>query len=340
MASKIRSWWQKTKKSIEVAVVGVLIIGFIALVIIIILGYIFNWSWTGLGPYSPPSKDSGFQPGKRLWDWLQLLIIPAVLAIGGYVFTYTTSRNDQAAIERRTIDEREAAEKRAQTEREIAQDYQHETALKEYFEKMSELLLHEKLRRSRPNAEVRKIARLWTFTILHRLDDFRKGNVLQFLHESDLIDKGNCIVDLSGADLTHAELSYLDLTNANLSKTVLIVANLLGAKLAGANLSEARLWGANLPDADLTGANLINASINFGLFEGEPPSNTSLYNANLTNANLSGARLCRTNLRKANLTGANLTLADLTGAIGTTPEQLATAKWLTDATMPDGKIHS
>ncbi|MGZ3611524.1 MAG: hypothetical protein ACXVBU_15830, partial [Ktedonobacteraceae bacterium] len=57
--------------------------------------------------------------GKTLWDWLQLLIIPVVLALGGYLFTYTTGR----------------------TEREIASDRQCEEALQAYIDKISELLL-------------------------------------------------------------------------------------------------------------------------------------------------------------------------------------------------------
>jgi len=109
--------------------------------------------------------------GKTLWDWLQLLIIPAVLAIGGYLFTFTISRN-----------ERKAADTHNQTEREIAQDNQREAALQEYIDKMSELLLHEKLRESQPGDEVRKIARVRTLTVLPRLDGERKRSVLQFLH--------------------------------------------------------------------------------------------------------------------------------------------------------------
>jgi hypothetical protein len=46
-------------------------------------------------------------------------------------------------------------------------DNQREAALKEYFEKMSELLLHENLRHSDPDAEVRKIARVWALTVDH-----------------------------------------------------------------------------------------------------------------------------------------------------------------------------
>jgi hypothetical protein len=39
----------------------------LAFLIIVICGYLFGWQWTGL-------------PKQTLWDWLQLLIIPAVLA--------------------------------------------------------------------------------------------------------------------------------------------------------------------------------------------------------------------------------------------------------------------
>jgi hypothetical protein len=78
-----RSWWQQ----IKIHPVRIVLIAFLAAVIVLIisgiLGYIFNWDWTGLGPYvSPPhSKDSNFQRGKTPWDWLQLLIIPAMLAL-------------------------------------------------------------------------------------------------------------------------------------------------------------------------------------------------------------------------------------------------------------------
>jgi uncharacterized protein YjbI with pentapeptide repeats len=306
---------------------------------LIIVGYWFDW--TGFDGYNKVTiahiisgtnagtvtRTEEYQPGKALWDWLQLLIIPAVLAVGGYLFSFTTSRN-----------ERKAADLHNQTERAIAQDNQREAALKEYFEKMSELLLHENLRQSDPDDEVRKIARVWTLTVLQRLDEYRKGSLLQFVHESGLMDEGKSIIDLSGADLTNASLVALVLTNANLSRTTLIRANLMGAHLAGANLSGTTLWGANLTSADLTGANLIDASIGLRHYAGDEPIITRFYDANLTNANLSGARIYGADLRYANLRGADLTGADLTGAL-ITEKQLDQAKSLKGATMPDGSIH-
>src|SRR5713101_6023346 len=190
MLARLRSWWQKTSKPLDAVIIMVLVV-LLALLVMIILGYIFNWPWTGLH-------------GKTLYDWLQLLIIPAVLAVGGYLFNYTTSRNEQKTTQLRD-----------QTERDIASDNQREAALQEYIDKMSELLLEKKLRESGEDDEVRTIARVRTLTVLPRLDGDRKGRVVQFLHESGLIDKDQKIVDLERANLKGANLIGDDLNRAD-----------------------------------------------------------------------------------------------------------------------------
>src|ERR1700693_5191907 len=151
MGARLRAWWQKVRKPLEIFVIVVGCLLIITLLVVIALAYIFGVSVPGLR-------------GKTLWDWLQLLIIPAVLAIGGYLFNYSTSRN-----------ERNAADRHNQTEREIAQDNQREATLQEYINKMSELLLERKLRESREDAEVRIIARVRTLTALRGLDAIRKA---------------------------------------------------------------------------------------------------------------------------------------------------------------------
>jgi hypothetical protein len=121
---------------------------------------------------------------------------------------------------------------------------QREASLQAYINEISELLIHENLGKSDEDAEVRKIARVRTLTVLRRLDGLRKGSVLQFLHESGLIDKGKRIIDLRGAHLGGANLDHADLR---------------GADLRGAFLFEANLIFADLRGADLRGANLDNA---------------------------------------------------------------------------------
>ena len=67
-----------------------------------------------------------------------------------------------------------------------------------------------------------------------------------------LEDTGNCYTP-SAADPPNCDLSGANLTNANLA----------GADLAGANLTNANLAGAVLFVADLTGANLCVANLDY-----------------------------------------------------------------------------
>jgi hypothetical protein len=137
----------------------------LAFLIIVICGYLFGWKWTGL-------------PKRTLWDWLDLLIIPAVLAIGGYLFTRSENRATHAAAERRTQDE----------------------ALQAYLDQMSAMLIPNKdqptLYDERPPDSLKTVARARTLTGLPRLDADRKARVVQFLYEAGLITEDRVIVDL------------------------------------------------------------------------------------------------------------------------------------------------
>src|SRR5215208_8228948 len=98
------------------------------------------------------------------------------------------------------------------------------------------------------------------------------------------------------------------------------------------DLSKAELFMADLRSADLRSANL----------HGTYMVKTNLFMANLTNADfsgaaLSGADLIRADLSEANLSNAQLSHADLTDARGLTDEQIAAAKSLKGATMPNGQ---
>src|SRR5258708_5832832 len=202
MGARLRSWWQQIKLH---PVATVLIALFVAFVVLVVLGgYKLNWGWTGF--------NGSNKSGKTLWDWMQLLFIPVVLAVAGFWFNH----RERKAAELRTENERKAAGLRAEADREISFDNQREVALKEYIDKLSELMLRENLRKSKPDDEVRKIAHVLTLTVLPRLDEGRKRGVLQFLYESDLIDKDTSIIDLGGANLSKTNLSHVNLRGASL----------------------------------------------------------------------------------------------------------------------------
>jgi uncharacterized protein YjbI with pentapeptide repeats len=291
-------------------------------------------------------KNTGFET-KTLWDWMHLLIIPVVLAVGAFFL----ERSERA-------DERKTSEARAKLEREISTDRQQEAALQAYLDRMAELMLEKDLRTTQ-NEEMRNVARIRTLTVLRGLDEIRKAIVLVFLYESGLII-GEPVVDLTEADLSGANLSGTDLSkamlsnanfsNANLSKAQLAEANLKGAMLSGADLSYAKLSGANLSEANLYQASLIEADLSQAQLTLADLRATKLSAANLREADLRGADLAGANLTalvvspagakyirttygsEADLTGADLTGANLTEA------DIGDAN-LTGATMPDGTKH-
>jgi hypothetical protein len=288
----------------------------IALVALVRVGYAYHW--TGFGQ----AKVGGeVQSAKTLWDWMDLLVVPSVLALGGYLFT--RSENSRT--------------------RKIADLQRQDDLLRAYLDGIAELLADKErpLRAPRPDGDLTTVARARTLTVLPRLDGERKRSALQFLYESGLIMKAPVvgqsgsiespqpIIDLRGADLSGADLSApISLMQAHLSTTKLNEANLGGALLLGANLAAADLMGANLRGASLGDADLGAADMR---------------DADMRDADMRGAILWLADLRHASLgsadfSGADLGGADLSGARGITNEVLAAqAGSLRNTTMPDGQ---
>jgi hypothetical protein len=184
-------------------------------------------------------------------------------------------------------------------EQEIAADRAREDALQDYLDRMSELLLDNNLQGSNAGDVVRDVARTRTLAILKDLVEDqkgRKGQVVRFLYEAGLI---------RGLDETGQNKAIIDLRSADLQGINLILTDLTGANLAGANLTQAYLSFANLK------------------------------NANLSNALLLGADLSSADLEGTDLTDADLGYANLSGAKNLTYQQMAKAKYLDGAILPD-----
>ena len=138
MGARFGSWWQKIKQH-RVAI-GVTAIVLVVVIALIIAGYWFDW--TGFNGYNQVTiahtisgtnagtvtKTEEYQPGKGLWDWLNLLGVLAIPAVVGLGAAWYTAQQGE-------VSEREN------------KDNQREAALQDYIDKMSELLLAQNLRR-------------------------------------------------------------------------------------------------------------------------------------------------------------------------------------------------
>ncbi len=332
-------------------VISLMLIGIVLLFLFI--RTVYSTQWAGFRGYDKITKEytldgqlakitKEHQPGKTFWDWLQLLIIPLILAgatIGLGLWQAHLAdlqhQSDQVLAQQRYQNDRKIAQDNRQNDLQLADEQQQDATLTSYLNDMSDLLLYHNLRNSKPGDMVSQVARVRTLTVLRRLQSERNDTVLQFLQDAHLIGIPNAVfnfinadlsgdnlafanlngVNLSGASLGGADLSEAKLNGASLKGTILSLANLDAASLQGADLRGAGLYQAKFQYADLSNANLRNAITDK---HGVDLSNANLSGADLSNAtlhaDLSNAKLRNANLRNANLSATSLDYADLRGA--------------------------
>jgi uncharacterized protein YjbI with pentapeptide repeats len=280
---------------------------------------------------------TGFR-GMTLRDWLPIvgaLLIPVMIALGTWGITW-----QQGKIE----------DQRAEAERKLAEQHSDDTALQAYLSKMNNLLVEEHLRTTKYGDELRTLARAQTLSAFATLDASHKRTLFLFLYEAHLINLPtseewssgeikNPIVFLAGANLRDIDLSLTDLSNTG-SFTAAVPdpkGNLsfmdceehcIGIELSGTDLSHADLRGSLLVGSGFAQASLYHAKL-----QNATLTSASFRKANLRSANLSGAKI-----NAAALNGADLSKANLSGVRRWTKEQLAEAKSLKGATMPDGQV--
>ncbi|MBP7686606.1 MAG: pentapeptide repeat-containing protein [Thermoflexales bacterium] len=173
--------------------------------------------------------------------------------------------------------------------------------------------------------ETKKTPTLHSFSLPESIEDFSR----QDFSKSDLTARSFVRAHLPHANLSNVKGQKVSFKQANLEGTNLSAAQLEGAVFKYAYLGGADLRGAQLQDADLSDANLTNAKL----------SSVNLTRANLSHTILREANLQNADLHDANLSGADFSRANLRNAQHLTQAQLDSAKSLSGAIMPDGKIH-
>jgi uncharacterized protein YjbI with pentapeptide repeats len=233
---------------------------------------------------------------------------------------------DRRQQERRAAQDRVVEERRAARERANAEDRAREETLHTYLQQMSDLLARPGTRSTRGEQVLANgpLARTLSLVALRGLDPARKGLVLQFLMEADLISRTtawdrsrrgvypyNCFVATVDDRLSRAErrrarralcgkhaYAALDLTGADLRGAVMpdsLNSFVDGAGPGGRYRTRAAvLDGADLRDSDFRGRYLMGVSF---------------LGADLRGADLSGAQLGATSFSQACLSSARFVRA-------------------------------
>lgn len=207
---------------------------------------------------------------KTIWDWLELIVAPVLIAIIAGAFTLNANKNTNNIL----------------TQRHDAEiDRNQQALLNEYLKETSRLIEQKLLTSNKDYKTQRIIAHARTLTLLKTLDSNRKGELIQFFISTGLLELSNPIIDLNRADLTETDFENESLAKVNLS---------------GANFKKANFKGADLTESKFNGFREGNT---------EFVSQTQFNEANLSGADFSGADLTSVTFRGADFTNADLTNA-------------------------------
>ena len=241
----------------------VLVLLLAALVALAFEGY--KHPWTGFAGYQILNGE--YVSAKTLWDWLDLLIVPLVLAIGAFLLDGSRKRSEQ----------------------EVESDRQKQEILDEFFDYISELLLDKDLSGANGQKLVREVARTRALTALRLLDGKRKAQVLQFLYEAKLIH-ANPVIQLNGADFRGALLDEATLSGAELRGVYFSGASIRRANLVGTDLRASDFSDVNFDKSDLTDARFVQATLDGVDLRSAILKNTDLSDVNFDKVYITNAQ--------------------------------------------------
>ena len=251
-------------------------------------------------------KWSGFQK-KSFWDWLQLLIVPLMLALGAFYLNSAADFRDY----------------------QIAQEQKHQEILTDYFSKMQDLIVETKkiketsgYKESHPKdqevmllPEFSSTAQALTLSVLEQLDGKRKGKVITYLAESQLITitvdnnkpSTQPEIKLDGANLDDIELGNNGQRNSLNENEMTIIDQI---QIKNANMKRANLSGLRSRHSELRGSYLENASLKNVYFTGSTMTASRFINGQITDVDFTGVDLAKTIFDNVKL--ENITISDKT----------------------------
>ncbi|CCI22031.1 membrane hypothetical protein [Microcystis aeruginosa PCC 9809] len=251
-------------------------------------------------------KWSGFQK-KSFWDWLQLLIVPLMLALGAFYLNSAADFRDY----------------------QIAQERKQQEILTDYFSKMQDLIVETKkiketsgYKESHPKdqevmllPEFSSTAQALTLSVLEQLDGKRKGKVITYLAESQLITitvdnnkpSTQPEIKLDGANLDDIELGNNGPRNSLNENEMTIIDQI---QIKNANMKRANLSGLRSRHSELRGSYLENASLKNVYFTGSTMTASRFINGQITDVDFTGVDLAKTIFDNVKL--ENITISDKT----------------------------
>ena len=188
--------------------------------------------------------------GVSLWEWIRVSFNATVIGLLSVFLREFLKNQDN----KRKKKQEEITKEVRIHEKEISEERLRYENLKNYLDQMTEVLLSKNTLNYETEYLLQAIVRARTIVVLQEIDWRKRGLVIRFLEDCNIIK----FLDLSKANLQQANLRAVNLSHAYLRKADFSGANFQDADLSNSNLEFADLTRANFLGANLEGANLTN----------------------------------------------------------------------------------
>lgn len=264
------------------------------------------WQWTGF-------------KRKKLWDFMQLLLVPIFFGIAGFL-----AQNWLASWQQALNDQSHAIDQV------LSIDKERQDILSRYLDQMADSL-KDGLLTAEPGTEKFIIAQARTVTVLQSLDKDRQRIVIQFLKSSKLNqpDRGH---EVNGTEkdqigklrplLHQAKMEYAQLPNSYLNSVSLDEADLTWANLGCKQQQDNKDYCSDWGGASLNKTSLLRANLTRILLKYAALKDSYFHETNFTKADLTASDFTGSDLTEANLSGAILLSTNLRNTTGLTQQQL------------------
>lgn len=284
--SKRKVWWRSN--------IAGLIVLFTLLVAAVI--YLYSVEWSGL-------------QGKNVWDWLELIIVPLVLAGGGLVL----QRIESERVSRQEKLEKQREERQIAREKQQARDSLMDSIFQSYLDDMSSLMIVNHLQTMLDIVTLNKLQKIVSdgSNDLHEgyVTLLRQKAISQESVDSEKLAAAVAVVTVARARTVTA-FNSLDINRRNLMTEFLretgLVTGERGTLLVGIELSDMDLSGTNFYRFNLAEANLNSSDLSDVNFFQANLIHTYLYNVNMSGALIADANLCFVELRGAYMKKAHI----------------------------------
>lgn len=280
-----------------------LIISLLYLILLLSINPSLAPSWFGIYEDPIPLNMPGnyiiiHQQSKTLWDWLQLLLVPIILILGGFWLNRSESRHSLEM--QKSIND---------TNLSIEKERFEDGILNSYINDIAQMIINSDTAKLRTN-RIMAVYKIKTLTTLNRLNSERRNYLIQFLVDSKMLNYWDFLSDfknihVSGIFFNDVSFDDFKFIGSSISSSRFFSCSIQSSKSSHSDFTSSMFNDMKINIFDISSSKFIQSSlvkvifseckIKDSKFYGSKIQHSSLGNSTIESSDLSCSTISNTN---------------------------------------------